>query len=120
MPHRDGGKQAYRQKPFQNVQGGVLDIGPASGIVDPTFKNTNHQTHAEQGPAQLGEKQDNGLHPVQVEKLHAHVAHLGKEVSKKAYHLAIKPVDEVVHNSGRHKIKNKDSASPHFPCRRSL
>ena len=28
--------------------------------------------------------------------------------------LTIEPVDEVVHNSGRHKIKNKDSASPHF------
>ena len=113
-PHGDGGKQAYRQEPFQNVQGGVLDIGPAGGIVDPTFKNTNHQTHAEQRPAQLGKKQDDSLHPVQVKQLHSHVAHLGEKIPQKPYHLTIEPVDEVVHNSGRHKIKNKDSASPHF------
>ena len=106
-PHRDGSKQAYRQKPFQNVQGGVLDIGPAGGIIDSTFKNTYHEAHAKQGPSQLGEEQDDGLYPVQVEQLHAHVAHLGKEVSQKAHHLAIEPVDEVVHDGGGDKVQNK-------------
>ena len=62
----------------------------------------------------MGEEQDDGLYSVQVEQLHAHVAHLGEKIPQKPYHLTIEPVDEVVHNSGRHKIKNKDSASPHF------
>ena len=52
-PHGDGGEQAHRQKALQDIQGGIFEIGPAGGIIDSTLKNTDHQAHAEQSPAQL-------------------------------------------------------------------
>ena len=65
-------------------------------------------------PAQLGEEQDDRLHPVQVEQLHAHAAHLREEVPEEPHHLAVEPVDEGVQDRGCRKVYDKDSASPIF------
>ena len=106
-PDGNRGEEADGQEALQDVQGGVLDIGPPAGILDAALENAHHQAHAEQGPPQLGEEQDDGLDPVQLKQLHPHVAHLREEVAQESHHLAVKPVDELVHNGGGYKVKDK-------------
>ena len=100
-------EQADRQEALDGVEGGVLEIGPAGGVLDVELKGAYHQAHAKQRPAKLGKEQHDGLHPLQLEQLHAHVAHGREEVAEKAHHLAIEPVDEVVHDGGGYKVPDE-------------
>lgn len=112
-----GGQHRGRDKPgreipigktFEGVDGGLLKVPPAGGVFDAELEGRDHQADGEQRPGQLGEKEDDGLDPLQVKKLHAHVPHLGEEVAEEAHHLAIEPVDEVVHDRGGDKVPNKN------------
>ena len=85
----------------------MLEIASAGGVFDAELEAGDHQADAKQRPAQLREKQDDGADPVQLEQLHAHVPHFSKEVAEEAYHLPIEPVDQIVHDGGRYKIKDK-------------
>lgn len=107
-PHRHGREQADGHEALEGVDGGLLKVPPAGGVFDAELEGRDHQADGEQGPGQLGEKQDDGLDPFQVKEFHAHVSHLGEEVAEEAHHLAVEPVDEVVHNCGRYKVPNKN------------
>ena len=110
----DGGEQADSHKPLEAVDGGLADVAPARGVFNAELEAGHHQADAEQRPAQLGEELYHGLHPGQVEQLHAHVAHEGEEGPKDSHDLAVHPVQDLVHDGGCDKVPNKNGKSPLF------
>ena len=101
------GKKRDGQKALKDIQRRLFHIAPPSGILDAAFKHSHHQSRGKQGPAQIGEKQHHALHPVHLEELCAHAAHLGKEVPKKAHHLTVKPVHDLPQYFVRYKVPYK-------------
>ncbi|MPM58983.1 hypothetical protein SDC9_105819 [bioreactor metagenome] len=96
--HRHRRKQADGKKSFERVEQRLFRAAASVLIVDAGFKCGYHEANSEERPAKVVEKEDDGLHPRHIEKLHAHVAHLRKEVAQEADHLAVDPVDDLIHH----------------------
>ena len=92
QPDGNHREEAYRQKALDDIEGALLQIAPAGGVFNAALKGANHHAHGEERPAQTGEEQHDGVYPVQLEQLHAHVAHEGEEVAEKAHDLPVDPV----------------------------
>lgn len=105
----------HRRDSLSGIDGGLLDISPAGGILQAALEAADHHTDAEEGPAQLAEELDHRLDPEHLEQLHPQVLHGGEEVAQEPHHLAVEPVDEVVHHRGSHEIPNKYGLSPQIP-----
>ena len=106
-PHRHLGKKRDGQKSLKDIQRRLFHIAPPSGILDAAFKHSHHQSRGKQGPAQIGEKQHHALHPVHLEELSAHAAHLRKEIPEKTNHLTVKPVHDLAQYFVRYKVPYK-------------
>lgn len=106
-PNRHHGKQAYRHKALDCIEGDLFDIPSAGGILDAAFKAGYYQTGTIERPGQIGEKQHNALHPAHLEQLDAHVTHLGKEVPEESHDLPVDPVNDLTEDGIGNKIPNK-------------
>lgn len=102
------GEEANGQKSLQGIENGLLDIAASAGVFDPALKAGDNKADAEERPAKLREEQHDGLDPTHLEQLHAHVSHLGKEVSEKTHDLSVEPVHQVVHDCGCDEVPNKN------------
>ena len=106
-PDGDDGEQAHRQKALENVHPALLEIAPASGVFDTAFKGADHHADGKQRPRKAGEKENDGADPFQLEQLHAHIAHEGKEVAEKAHDLPVEPIYQLIQDCRGDKIPNK-------------
>mgnify|MGYP002554411541 CR=1 FL=1 len=80
---------------------------PMVAVFDTAFKGADHHADGKQRPRKAGEKENDGADPFQLEQLHAHIAHEGKEVAEKAYGLPIDPIHELIQDCRGDKIPNK-------------
>lgn len=90
----------------------MLDISSSGRIFYGAFEAGDHQTDAEQRPAQLMEEVDHRLNPHHLKQFHTHIAHSFKEIAQKSHDLAIEPVQQVIQDRGRYKFPNKYFESP--------
>ena len=102
--YRHRGEQRHRHEALEGVDRRLLDVASAGGVFDAALEGADHEAHAEERPAQMGEELDDGLHPCQLEQLHAHVAHLLKEIPKGADDLAVEPVEDLGQYGRSHKV----------------
>ena len=86
------GEQTHSQKSLECAERGLLDIPVSGDVFDAKVERAYDQADDKQRPAQLGEKQHNGLNPAQLEQFNPHIPHLGKEIAEKAHSLAVHPV----------------------------
>ena len=106
-PHGYHREETDCHKALYGIEGGLFQVSSAGGILNAAFKTGHHKACAIERPGQIGEKQDNTLYPVHGEQLHAHVAHLGKEVAQKAHDLTVDPINDLAQDSISYKIPNK-------------
>ena len=85
----------------------ILPNIPQVGVFDTAFKGTDHHADGKQCPRKAGEKENDGADPFQLEQLHAHIAHEGKEVAEKAHDLPVEPIYQLIQDCRGDKIPNK-------------
>ena len=93
--HRHHGKQTDRHESLDEIHGCSFDVGPAGRVFQPAFCAGDHEADRIQNPSKIREKQDDALHPAHFKHLGSHVAHLCKEVRKKADDLLVDPVHDL-------------------------
>ena len=90
----------------------MLKISSVGGAFNAALNGADYHAHSEESPAQTEEKQHDGVYPVQLKQLHAHVAHEGEEVAEKAHDLPEDPVRQLIQHCRGNKIPDKYVWSP--------
>ena len=103
----DNGEETHRQKALDDIHPALLEISSAGGVFDAALKGTDHHADSEQRPGKAGEKENDGADPFQFKKLHAHIAHEGKEIAEKAHDLPVDPIQQLIQNCRGNKVPNK-------------
>lgn len=111
--YRHDGEKAYSHKPLYRIEGGVFDTTAAALAFNAAFKNSDNQSRPIQRPAQVREKEDDGLDPIQVEKVCAHLTHHGEKLAEKADHLLVDPIHDLTEYGIYSKIEYEQSE--HLP-----
>ena len=106
-PDRDNGEEAYRQKALDDIHPALLEISSAGGVFNAALKSADYHADGKQRPRKAGEKENDGADPFQLEQLHAHIAHEGKEVAEKAHDLPVEPIYQLIQDCRGDKIPNK-------------
>ena len=90
----------------------MLKISSVGGAFNAALNGADYHAHSGESPAQTEEKQHDGVYPVQLKQLHAHVAHEGEEVAEKAHDLPADPVRQLIQHCRGNKIPDKYVWSP--------
>ena len=90
----------------------MLKISSVGGAFNAALNGADYHAHSGESPAQTEEKQHDGVYPVQLKQLHAHVAHEGEEVAEKAHDLPVDPVHQLIQHRRGNKIPDKYGWSP--------
>lgn len=109
---RDNGEETHRQKALDDIHAALLEIASAGGVFNAALKGADHHADGKQRPCKAGEKENDGADPFQLEQLHAHIAHEGKEIAEKAHDLPVDPVHQLIQNCRGNKVPNKYLRSP--------